>query len=169
MAYKYNAAYWKDKLSLQSHVEGGAFKEVYRSGLVLPELVLTKGHKGARNAATGIYFLLEYGEFSAFHRIASDEQWHFYDGGCLHIYEIKKKGNLITHKLGLDIDNGESPQLTIAAGSWFASRVEEQGTYTLCGCTVSPGFDFADFELAERNSLVQQYPQHAGIITSLTR
>lgn len=163
-----DARYWKDKLGLQSHVEGGAFKETYRSGLLFPQQVLTTKHNGIRSAATGIYFLLEYGEFSAFHRIASDEQWHFYDGICLNVYEIKDDGTLIIHKLGLDIDKGEQPQITIAAGSWFGSRVEATGGYTLCGCTVAPGFDFADFELADRNVLIQQYPQHAGIITSLT-
>lgn len=169
MSEKRSARYWKDKLGLHSHVEGGTFKETYRASLQLPQDVLTDKHLGMRSAATGIYFLLEQGEFSAFHRIASDEQWHFYDGVCLHIYEIQKDGTLIVHKLGLDIDKGELPQITIAAGSWFGSKVEEAGGYTLCGCTVAPGFDFADFELADRNILVKQYPQYAGIITMLTR
>lgn len=116
---------------------------------------------------TGIYFLLQQGEFSAFHRIASDELWHHYDGGALHIYEILPDGQLVTHVLGTE---GEAlPFAVIRAGSWFASRVARGNDYTLCGCTVAPGFDFSDFELAERSALQQQYPQHTGIIAELTR
>ncbi len=168
MEQQYSAQYWKDKLELISHVEGGAFREVYRSTLELPQNTLTPEHKGNRAAATGIYFLLEYGEFSSFHRIASDELWHFYDGVSLCVYEIKQDGELVKHLLGKDIDKGERPQITIEAGSWFGSRVETEGGYTLCGCTVSPGFDFSDFELAERNALQNEYPQHKAIIEQLT-
>ncbi|MCD6010530.1 MAG: hypothetical protein K0Q79_392 [Flavipsychrobacter sp.] len=164
-----SAAYWKEKLQLTSHIEGGAFKETYRAPLVLPQDALTTEHKGDRAAATGIYFLLEYGEFSAFHRIASDEMWHFYDGVTLAIYEIKSDGTLIRHLLGTDLESGALPQLVIHAGSWFASRVETEGGFTLCGCTVAPGFDFADFELANRDELVNAYPQHSALIASLTR
>jgi uncharacterized protein len=166
---KFSAAFWKEKLKLYSHVEGGAFQEVYRSGLVLPKDVLTNAHNGERNSSTSIYFLLQYGEFSAFHRIASDEIWHFYDGCNLCIYEIDQAGNLKRHLLGKDIDNGASLQVMIPAGSWFGSRVEEEGGYALCGCTVSPGFDFADFELADQAQLSGQYPQHKDIIQELTR
>lgn len=165
---KYTAQYWKDKLGLESHVEGGSFKEVYRSPLILPKANLYAEHNGERAAATSIYFLLEYGQFSAFHRIASDELWHHYDGGTLHIYEIKKSGELVTHLLGKDIDAGATPQVMIEAGSWFGSRVEVEGGYTLCGCTVAPGFDFEDFELAQQDTLSAEYPQHKDIIKTLT-
>ena len=165
---KYSANYWREKLELISHVEGGAFKETYRSGMVLPQQNLSSEHKGDRAAATSIYFLLEYGEFSAFHRIASDEIWHHYDGDELCVYEIKKDGTLIRHLLGKDIESGASPQIVIEAGSWFGSRVEVADGYTLCGCTVSPGFDFADFELATEADLSEQYPQHADLIKTLT-
>lgn len=168
MNTQYNAKYWKDKLELISHVEGGAFKEVYRSAMVLPQEKLTKEHLGDRNASTGIYFLLEYGEFSAFHRIASDELWHFYDGDTLTVYEIKASGALIKHLLGKDIDAGEQPQIVIEAGSWFGSRVEVEGGYTLCGCTVAPGFDFADFELADREKLSEAYPMYKDLIKNMT-
>lgn len=164
-----NAAYWKRHLQLTDHVEGGAFKEVYRSPLMLPNPLPGAGHKGARNASTSIYFLLEYGEFSAFHRIASDELWHYYDGGTLAIYEINADGILTRHLLGKDIESGAALQVVITAGSWFASRVESEGSFTLCGCTVAPGFDFEDFELAGRNDLQQQYPQHSALIASLCR
>jgi predicted cupin superfamily sugar epimerase len=163
-----SAQYWKEHLQLSSHIEGGSFRQVYKSGLVLPQSVLTAAHKGERSSSTSIYFLLEWGEFSAFHRIASDELWHFYDGNALAIYEIKPNGLLTRHLLGKDIQNGESLQVLIPAGSWFASRVETSG-FTLCACTVSPGFDFEDFELANRGQLVSEYPQHEGLISSLTR
>lgn len=163
------ASYWKEKLQMVSHVEGGAYKETYRSGLTFPQQVLTTMHRGVRNSATAIYFLLEHGDFSAFHRIASDEMWHYYDGAGLVVYEIKPHGSLHMHRLGLDMDTGEQPQVLIPAGSWFASRVEVHESYCLCGCTVSPGFDFEDFELASKSVLQQQYPQHADIIAQLTR
>lgn len=164
---KRTATYWKGRLQLIQHVEGGAFKEVYRSAHILPQQTLTTEHNGDRNAATSIYFLLTEGDFSAFHRIASDELWHHYDGDTLCVYEIKPDGELICHKLGKEED--AMPQVTIPAGSWFGSRVEVNDGYTLCGCTVSPGFDFEDFELADRKMLQNEFPQHASIIGQLTR
>ncbi|SIO12550.1 cupin domain-containing protein [Chitinophaga niabensis] len=160
---KTTAAYWRETLQLTQHVEGGSFRETYRAPLVLQQPA------GPRAASTGIYFLLEDGEFSAFHRIASDEMWHFYDGVTLHIYEIKPNGTLHVHRLGRDVAQGEQLQLVIPAGSWFASSVEETGGFALVGCTVAPGFDFADFELAEKAVLSQLFPQHAGLIGLLTR
>jgi len=160
---KTTAAWWRETLQLTQHVEGGSFRETYRAPLVLQQPA------GPRAASTGIYFLLEDGEFSAFHRIASDEMWHFYDGVTLHIYEIKPNGTLHVHRLGRDITQGEQLQLVIPGGSWFASSVEETGGFALVGCTVAPGFDFADFELAERAALSQLFPQHAGLIGMLTR
>lgn len=168
MKNRYNARYWKDRLNLESHVEGGSFREIYRAQHTLPKEVLKPKHNGERAASTSIYFLLEYCQFSAFHRIASDELWHHYDGTALCIYEIQADGKLIKHLLGKDFDKGERPQVIIPAGSWFGSRVEEAGGYTLCGCTVAPGFDFADFELADKEALIQQYPQHGTIINELT-
>jgi predicted cupin superfamily sugar epimerase len=164
-----SANYWKEKLQLTSHIEGGAFREVYRSSLILPQSALSPEHNGARSASTSIYFLLEYGEFSAFHRIASDELWHFYDGHYLCIYEIKENGELQKHLLGRNVENGESLQILIPAGSWFASRVETENGYALCGCTVAPGFDFADFELAGRKKLQGLFPQHSPLIAILTK
>lgn len=168
MAITYNAQYWKDRLNLESHVEGGSFREIYRAEHVLPKEVLKPGHQGSRAVSTSIYFLLEYGQFSAFHRIASDELWHHYDGTALCIYEIQTDGKLVRHLLGKDFDKGESPQVIIQAGSWFGSRVEEEGGYTLCGCTVAPGFDFEDFELADKEKLSLEYPAHTAIINELT-
>lgn len=160
-----SAEYWKQALQLTRHVEGGAFRETYRAPLIVEHTAFP----GPRNASTGIYFLLEEGDFSAFHRIAADEMWHFYDGTTLHIYEIKPDGALLVHRLGRDVEQGEQLQLVIPAGSWFASSVEETGGFALVGCTVAPGFDFADFELADGAELSALFPQHKGLIALLTR
>ncbi|RPE09685.1 cupin domain-containing protein [Chitinophaga lutea] len=166
---KITAEYWRQALQLTQHVEGGSFCETYRAPLIIAQDALPDTFAGARPASTAIYFLLEDGDFSAFHRIAADEMWHFYDGQTLHIYEIKPDGSLHVHRLGRDVAQGEQLQVVIPAGSWFASSVEETGGFALTGCTVAPGFDFADFELAGREELSQQYPQHAGLIALLTR
>jgi len=157
-----SAQYWKSTLGLLPHPEGGAFKETYRAAIEIPT------DRGTRHASTAIYFLLEAGQFSAFHRIRSDEMWHFYDGVPLHIYEIQVDGNFILHKLGNAASQGCQFQVVIPAGSWFAAKVAEPGGYSFVGCTVSPGFDFQDFEMAERNRLQSQFPEHATLIASLT-
>ncbi|HVU59124.1 MAG TPA: cupin domain-containing protein [Puia sp.] len=164
-----DAAYWIHRLQLTSHVEGGAFREVYRSELTVAQKALPVFFQGDRNIATGIYFLLAKGQFSAFHRIASDELWHFYFGDPLLIYEIGHSGNLTIHKLGPHIEKGEHFQTVVKAGSWFASIPAEDSEYALVGCTVAPGFDFAEFELANRATLTKQFPQHSKIIGTLTR
>lgn len=164
-----DAAYWIEKLSLTPHVEGGAFREVYRSALTIPRKSLPILFQGDRHAATSIYFLLGKGDFSAFHRIASDECWHFYFGDTLLIYEIGHTGGLTIHRLGSNVEKGESFQTVIKAGSWFASTPAEGSEYALVGCTVAPGFDFADFELANREALTNRYPEHLEVIRALTR
>jgi len=164
-----DASYWINKLQLTQHVEGGAFRETYRSDLTIPRTVLPLFFQGDRNASTSIYFLLASGQFSAFHRIASDEVWHFYFGDPLLVHEIGHNGRLITHLLGANPENGESFQTVVKAGSWFASVPTPGSEYALVGCTVAPGFDFADFELADRATLSQQYPEHAQLIQQLTR
>jgi predicted cupin superfamily sugar epimerase len=164
-----SANYWIEKLQLTQHVEGGAFREVYRSPLTIPRRSLPLFFQGDRSASTSIYFLLTAGQFSAFHRIASDELWHFYFGDPLLIYEIGHSGLLTTHRLGCDPEKGECFQTVVRAGSWFASTPAPGSEYALVGCTVAPGFDFAEFELAECTALAQQYPHHAEVIKRLTR
>jgi len=163
------ASYWIQKLELTPHVEGGAFREVYRSELNLPKTVLPLFFQGSRSASTSIYFLLSQGQFSAFHRIASDELWHFYYGDPLYVYEIGHNGRLHTHVLGPNPEKGERFQAVVKAGSWFASAPAPESEYALVGCTVAPGFDFADFELANREALITQYPDHAELIHEFTR
>lgn len=163
------ASYFIDKLGLTPHIEGGAFREIYRSELTIPRSALPLFFQGDRSASTSIYFLLAAGQFSAFHRIAADEGWHFYYGDPLLVYEITHGGRLIEHRLGQDPEKGECFQTIIKAGSWFASVPAPGSEYSLVGCTVAPGFDFEDFELARRESLTQMYPEYATLITQLTR
>jgi predicted cupin superfamily sugar epimerase len=162
------ATYFIDKLGLTPHVEGGAFREVYRSELLIPRSALPLFFRGDRAASTSIYFLLAEGQFSAFHRIAADELWHFYYGDPLLVYEITHGGRLIEHRLGQNPEKGDRFQATVKAGSWFASVPAPGSEYSLVGCTVAPGFDFEDFELARRESLIQMYPEYATLISRLT-
>jgi predicted cupin superfamily sugar epimerase len=167
MAMK-SADYYISILDMTQHIEGGAFKEHYRAPLLLPQSALSARHQGDRNASTAIYFLLRHGEFSAFHLLASDEVLHFYDGQPLHVYEIDKAGAMHVHKLGRDLEGGERFSLVIPGGHWFALRCEVPGGFSLIGCTVAPGFDFADFTLDDRAVLLGKFPQHAGLIEEMT-
>lgn len=157
------------QLQLQPHPEGGYYKEVYRSAGTIPQAALGAEFTGDRNYCTGIYFLLTGSNFSAFHRIKSDELWHFYDGDSCHVYVIHLNGELEVIRLGTDIANGEVYQAVVPAGAWFASECSNPNGYSLTGCTVSPGFDFADFEMAERQTLINEYLKHEDVISKLTR
>lgn len=156
-------------LDLLPHPEGGFYKEVYRSENILTKDALPSEFSGDRNYCTSIYFLLTSDNFSAFHRIKQDEVWHFYAGANLIVHVIDEKGNYTANPVGMDIEKGVQPQFVVPAGCWFASSVAEPNSYALVGCTVAPGFDFEDFELANRDSLIQAYPAHKTIITQLTR
>lgn len=164
---KATARYWIDRLSLIHHPEGGWFRETYRSAESLAACALPERFGGERSFCTAIYFLLEAGAFSAFHRIKSDEMWHAYAGDALKVHVIDPNGNYRAIRLGCDPERGESFQGVVPAGCWFAAETE--GEYSLVGCTVSPGFAFEDFEMAEREALVSRYPQHLQLITRLTR
>ncbi len=160
--HRHDAQFWIAQLGLEFHPEGGYFKESYRSGLSLQLSV------GARAAGTAIYFLVTADRPSRFHRLQTDEIWHYYQGDALEICCISPEGQLEIKVLGADILAGESLQLLVPAGTWFGARVRAGETYTLCGCTMAPGFDFADFELATRQSLLQTFPEHALLIQALT-
>ncbi|MCS6822332.1 MAG: cupin domain-containing protein [Microscillaceae bacterium] len=156
---KKDADYWIEKLQLTAHPEGGYFKEIYRSVGKVGEACLPQGLYGERNYATSIYFLLESHQFSAFHRIAFDEIWHFYEGSPVGIYVIDIQGNVNKYLLGRDIEQKQQFQIIIPANHWFAAEVIEPESFSLVGCTVSLGFDFQDFELARKNELLSQFPQ----------
>lgn len=153
-------------LGMLPHPEGGWYKESYRSA---GKFSGNSEFPDGRNFSTAIYFLIDEGNFSAFHRIKSDETWHFYAGDALEVIELDQKGVLTKTLVGSDLNAGQTFQYTVKAGVWFASRVFAKGKFSLVGCTVSPGFDFRDFELASRLTLKQKYSSHADIITELTR
>lgn len=157
------------KLQLLPHPEGGYYKETYRSEGVIRRDALGTEFNGDRNYATSIYFLLTSDNFSAFHRIKQDEIWHFYKGSAIRLHMISPNGEYTSHLIGADIAAGEVPQFVVPAGYWFASEVSKANSYSLAGCGVAPGFDFADFDLPARKDLIALYPEHEQIITKLTR
>lgn len=164
------ASYWVEKYQLQPHPEGGFYAETYRSQGSIAQNALPAEFAGDRSYSTGIYFLLENKDFSAFHKIKSDEMWHFYAGGPLEVYVIyPETAKLEVIRLGSDPENGEVFQAVVPAGTWFGSCPLEGASYSLVGCTVAPGFDFDDFEMAERESLVNLFPQYKELILRLTR
>ena len=156
-------------LNLKAHPEGGWYAETYRSSDNIPHASLPVRFNGERSFSTAIYFLLPAGVFSAFHRIQSDECWHFYEGDPLNIYVIDQTGELSVIKLGNNLSAGETFQAVVPAGCWFASKPAIDNAYSLVGCTVAPGFDFADFELADATELSALYPEHEDLIKSLCR
>jgi len=155
-------------LDLKPHPEGGFYKETYRSQGEINLDALGEQYSGKRNYSTCIYFMLTSGNFSAFHRIKQDEIWHFYKGSPISLHTISKEGNYQNLKIGNNLDKGEVPQYVVPGGDWFAAEVEEKDSYALVGCTVSPGFDFDDFELTPREELLSKFPQHQDIIKRLT-
>ncbi len=164
-----NAQYWIGHLGLSPHPEGGYYRATYKSDLTIARGALTARFKGDRSASTAIYFLLEGKDFSAFHRLASDEVWHFYAGSTLVVYVIDPDGAVSELLLGSQPDAGEAFQGVVKAGCWFASRLKDAGAFALVGCTVAPGFEFADFEMAARAELMRAYPEHQQLIEELTR
>ncbi|MEL6132995.1 MAG: cupin domain-containing protein [Bacteroidota bacterium] len=165
-----NATYWIEKLGLQAHPEGGYFAETYRSDLLLSSSALPDNYQGSRTAATAIYFLITGEAFSALHKVASDEGWHFYTGSSpIYLTMISPEGELTSVVLGPDAENGQRFQYVVPAHHWFAAEVKEIDDFALVGCTVAPGFDFADFELGKRADLIESFPQHQQFIERLTR
>lgn len=154
---------------LLPHPEGGWYRETYRSDEQIPANALPQRFTANRAFSTAIYFLLEKGNFSAFHRIKSDECWHFYAGDPLEIYTIGQDGLLNTTLLGNNIIGGQLFQYVVPANCWFASRPAPGSSFCFVGCTVAPGFNFADFELARAGELCQSYPSLQEIITTLCR
>ena len=155
--------------NLQPHPEGGWYKETYKSDEYISGSTLPERFGGSRVFSTAIYFLLEQGNFSAFHRIKSDECWHFYAGDPLVIYVMQLNGRLDIIHLGNDIEKGQVFQFVVPANCWFASRPAPGSTFCFVGCTVAPGFDFTDFELAKASSLTALFPQQKAIIEELCR
>lgn len=164
-----DASYWIDKLRLTKHPEGGYYRETYRSGTIIKPCCSGNTFNESRAVSTAIYFLLTGIEFSAFHRIRSDEIWHHYDGNPLNIHIINTTGEYKTLCLGNNTGHGTLPQCLVKAGNWFGATVTDRNSFALVGCTVAPGFDFKDFEMGKREHLIHRYPNHRSIIERLTR
>ena len=162
------AAEWIASLRLLPHPEGGFYRETYRAQDVIVGGHLPARFGGARACSTAIYFLLRGGQVSLLHRIKSDEIWHFYAGSPLTLALIRPDGRLQAHRLGPDPERGESFQVLVPAGCWYGATVDDSAGYALVGGTVAPGFDFADFELADREMLLASFPQHRQTILRLT-
>jgi predicted cupin superfamily sugar epimerase len=160
-------SYWVKKMGMLPHPERGYYLETYRSAETLKRQSLPSRFSGDRAFSTAICFLLEGPHFSAFHRIESDELWHFYEGLPLQVYMIDPQGELNIIRLGRDPEQGEVFQAVVPAGYWFASQPVHAEGYSLVGCTVAPGFDFTGFELASR--LEEFFPQHRDLILRLSR
>ena len=164
-----SAADYVEQLQLQPHPEGGFYSRTYESEEQIPAVALPARFGADRFISTAIYFLLEGTDYSAFHRIKSDELWHFYAGGGLHIYVIHPDGRGEILLLGNDMGNGFRFQQLVKAGCWFASRPANENSFSLVGCTVAPGFDFADFEMAKQEELLKLFPQYQQWIQQLCR
>ncbi|WP_027213181.1 cupin domain-containing protein [Burkholderia sp. WSM2232] len=168
------------RFDLKPHPEGGFFSETYRSADLVSRVdaAATTSAAGTpaapispaqtRAASTAIYYLLCDGAHSAWHRIQSDEVWHFYAGGPLQVHVLDTSGKLVTHRLGNALlDRDAVFQAVVPAGLWFAAECADPAGYALAGCTVAPGFEFSEFELADVDMLKTQHPQHAALIERL--
>lgn len=157
-------------LKLEPHpIEGGYFVETYQSALRIPRASLPTLYSGDRAAGTAIYYLLTPDTFSALHRLPGDEVFHFYLGDPVEMLQLKPDGSGEVAVLGHDIAEGMRPQHVVPGGVWQGSRLRTGGSYALLGTTMSPGFDYNDYESGTRESLTKLYPQHTAMIASLTR
>jgi predicted cupin superfamily sugar epimerase len=162
------AEYWIEALGLEKHPEGGYFVETYRSSESIAQSALAKRYNRERTASTAIYFLLKSEDRSHFHRLRSDEIWHFYSGSTAKLWIISPQGEATEHLVGSGLERGEKFQTIIPHGHWFAAEVLEPNSYVLVGCTVAPGFEFEDFQLAKKDELLKMFPQHEALITRFT-
>ncbi len=146
------------RFDLAKHPEGGYFRESYRAA----------GATGGRNFSTAVYFLLPAGHWSRLHRLKSDEVWHFYAGGPLAVAQIFPDGRTEETELGGDITAGRKFQHVVPAGCWFGAYPKPGTEFSFVGCTVAPGFDYTDFELADRATLLRSFPGAKDLIEKLT-
>jgi predicted cupin superfamily sugar epimerase len=160
----------KRVLGLAPHPrEGGWFVQTYGAS----EMVSLERYSGARRTSTAIYYLLESTTFSEMHRLESDEVFHFYAGDAVEMLQLAEGAG--THSggrvvlLGNDLAAGQSPQVVVERGVWQGSRLRAGGAWALLGCTVSPGFEYEDYETGGRAELVEKWPEFAEMIGSLTR
>jgi hypothetical protein len=157
-----------ERFELKPHPEGGYFREVYRSSLTLDHPGI-EGRDARRCGGTLIYYLLAAGQFSAFHRVRwTDEIWHLYAGGPLELHLLDERSRYTKSVLTADFAQGE-PTSIVPAGCWQAARLAPGSAWAFGGCTVAPGFEFADFQMPRAQELLDAHPAHGRIIRELTR
>jgi uncharacterized protein len=160
----------KKHLNLQPHpAEGGYFVQTYRSQHELAKESLPSGYPGARPVSTAIYYMLTAESFSAMHRLRGDEVFHFYLGDPVEMLQLRPDGTGEVVMLGADLGVGMHLQYVVPGGAWQGCRVVRGGDYALLGTTVAPGFDYADFEIGNRQPLAEAYPKFSTLISELTR
>lgn len=150
-------------------IEGGYFRETYRASLTIPAGALPAEYGGTRNVSTAIYYLLTPETFSAIHRVTSDEVFHFYAGDAVEMLQLWPDGTGKTITIGNDLNAGFEPQVVVPSGVWQGCRLVLSGRWALMGCTVAPGFEYADYKAGDREALIAAYPEYAESIASLTR
>jgi predicted cupin superfamily sugar epimerase len=147
-------------------IEGGFFRETYRSNLTIPAAVLPEVYGSERNASTAIYYLLTHNTSSAIHRVKSDEVFHFYAGDPVEMLQLRPDGGEIII-IGNDLAAGHLPQVVVPGSIWQGCRLVDGGHWALLGCTVAPGFDYADFDMGNQAALSAAYPEFADQIAAL--
>jgi predicted cupin superfamily sugar epimerase len=150
-------------------IEGGYYRETYRAPLTVPRDALPNEYGGDRNVSTAIYYLLTPETLSAIHIVKSDEVFHFYAGDAIEMLQLYPDGSARVVIISNDLAAGHEPQTVVSAGVWQGCRLVQGGQWALMGCTVAPGFDYADFKLGDRNELIASYPGHSQMITALTK
>ena len=158
-----------EQYKMQPNPEGGFFTRTYHSSGLIPQAALPTGFTGERYFSTAIVFLLKENDFSALHRLKQDEVWHFYFGGALRLVTISPNGDFSETILGQNIAAGGVVQAIVRAGYWFGAKPTKGAVFSFVGCTVAPGFDFTDFELAKRSEILVQFPNLETIILEFTR
>jgi predicted cupin superfamily sugar epimerase len=159
----------RQRLGLEKHPrEGGYFVQTWKAEEEIPHAALPARYRGLRAAGTAIYYLLEPSTFSEMHRLVSDEVFHFYLGDPVEMLQLWPDGSGRVVILGTDLAAGMLPQVVVPKNVWQGSRLRPGGNVALLGCTVSPGFEYEDYETGKRAELVAEYPNCAELITQLT-
>ncbi len=154
-------------LQLEPHPEGGFFRQTYRSEEQIETAALPERYGGPRPFSTSIYFLLPGDQVSRLHRLRSDEVWHFYEGSGVRIHLFEDDGRYRELRLGADRSVGEEYQVVVPGECWFGATVTDSSNFALVGCTVAPGFEFADFTMEGAKQLRERFPAHRELIDRL--
>lgn len=158
---QYSAQYFIDNLKLVEHPEGGYYASTFHA----EDPIAVRDVE--RPIYTSIYFLLRSQDISHLHRLKSDELWYYHSGSSLTVHMIYPDGTYEAKKLGLNLEAGEVPQVLVPKNTIFGSSVDDADTFSLVGCMVAPGFDFADFELFTQAELLADFPQHEAVICKM--